>query len=277
MLIIADSGSTKTTWSVTYPGGNNEVFATEGLNPYYMDETYIVNAIKQGMGTGIVFDEVKQIFFYGAGCDGDKKQVLASALSSLFVNSAVEVDSDMMAAARSLVGNGSGLVCILGTGMNSCLIEDGKISHQVNSLGFLMGDEGSGAYLGKRLLVLYARYALSQEVMDLFFQEYQIMPDDVLDLFYAQKLPNRFSASFTVFLSKYIEHACIYDIVKSGFSDFFVNIISRYPNYKQFRINCVGSIAFVFHEVLEEVAREFGMTSGKISKSPMEDLYKFHL
>lgn len=262
MIIIADSGSTKTTWSVFDETGKRKDFFSEGYNPYYLEEACIVNSIKASL-PDLGFHRIKRLYFYGAGCEGARKEIVVSALKLLFKNAVIEVDSDMVAASRSLLGNGKGLACILGTGTTSCLISNAKIVHQVNSLGFLLGDEGSGAYLGRKLLALYARNILPAEIMSSFYNDYNIEPYEVLTHFYNSKLPNRFAASFSIFLKKQITNPSIREIVKQGFIDFFKNIICHYPDYKKYQLNCVGSIAFVFKDILSEVANEFGVGMDK--------------
>lgn len=275
MIIIADSGSTKTTWSVFDQTGKREDFSSEGYNPYFLEESYIVSSVRASLGD-VFFDGINRVYFYGAGCEGDRKEVVVNALKVLFNNAVVEVDSDMVAAYRSLLGNGSGLACILGTGTNSCLVSGGKLVHQVRSLGFLLGDEGSGAYLGRKLLALYARNMLPLEIMSSFYDEYNIEPGQVLNHFYNSKLQNRFAASFSIFLKRQIADPSIREIVGQGFIDFFKNIICQYPDYRKHHLNCVGSIAFVFKDILSEVANEFGMDMGIVSKSPIDNLCKYH-
>jgi glucosamine kinase len=277
MIIIADSGSTKTTWSVFNQKILIKEIATEGYNPYYSTLDDIVNSMKSNLDGQISFDQVTHIFFYGAGCDGIKKNIVLKALQTVFGNAEIDVQSDMMATSRSIVGYGAGLVCILGTGTNSCLVDKDKITYQVSSLGFLLGDEGSGAYIGKKLLILYARKALPEELMQAFFTAYKIKPEEILNVFYDEPLQNRFAASFTVFVGTHIAHPSIAKIVRGAFVDFFENIISNYPAYKIFSFNCVGSIGYIFKDILTEVVTAYGMTVGKIVKSPMENLCDFHL
>lgn len=276
MILIADSGSTKTTWSFFDRKGNRKDFITEGYNPYYLEANYIISSIRKSLGENIFFHEILHIYFYGAGCEDSKKDIILISLQTLFKNAKIEVDSDMMAASKALLGNGTGLACILGTGTNSCLVSNGKIVHQVESLGFLLGDEGSGAYLGRKLLSLYARKALPERIMNCFYEDYGILPNEILSHFYDAKLQNRFAAGFSPFLKNNISDLLIQSLVREGLVDFFENIISKYPNFKIYELNCVGSIGFVFKDILSSVAEDFGMVLGKIYQSPMDSLCNYH-
>lgn len=277
MILIADSGSTKTTWCFLDKKGSRKDFFTEGYNPYYLERDYIINSIRKGLSEDIMFHEIERVFFYGAGCEGSKNEILATSLKILFNSAEIAVASDMLAASKALLGDGTGIACILGTGMNSCLVDNSKIIYQVDSLGFLLGDEGSGAYLGKKLLMYYARKALPQEIMDKFYHLYKIVPAEILDVFHESKLPNRFSASFAPFLKANLFDPAIHEIVRDGFSDFFKNIICKYPDYRNHKLNFVGSIAFNFQDILNQVAKNYHVKIGKIYQSPMDNLCRYHI
>lgn len=277
MILIADSGSTKTSWRFIQNGETIGSVDTEGYNPYYYSENAILESVKKSLTGTIIFEKVKEIYFYGAGCEGSKKIFVYNALASLFINAAIHLDSDLTAAARALLGDGAGFVCILGTGQNSCYIENGKIVEQLDGLGFLMGDEGSGAYMGKKLLVLYARKAMPVYLMQKFFECYKFLPEDILDQFYLNPLQNRFAASFTRFLYEYIDEIFIRELVDSCFEDYFKNIVCRYVKREQFYLNCVGSIGYHFQEILKEAAHRNGIRIGKIIKEPVENLVTYHL
>lgn len=277
MILIADSGSTKTSWCLK--DGINEYFFfnTEGYNPYYVDATYISNSIMTNLPDFVVADKIKEIHFYGAGCSEDKSPIVNNALKEVFVNAdSIYVESDLLAAARSVLGKSEGFVAILGTGTNSCIYDGEKIVHQVDSLGFVLGDEGSGAYLGKQLLIAYTRGYLPEDLKAIFWENYKITPSEIISRIYTKPLANRFSAEFSRFVGENIEHPFISNLVTESFRDFFKNIISYYPNYTYYSLNCIGSVAHNFLPFLEVVAKENNMKIGNIIRNPIDGLIKFH-
>ncbi len=276
MIIVADSGSTKTSWAVLRNVEEPQMFSTEGYNPYYMDADYIQKSITTNFSHHLEVNKVEHIYFYGAGCAGGKDQIVKNALTSIFPKANIVVESDLLAAAKSVLGNKDGFISILGTGTNTGIYSNGKIINQVNSLGFWLGDEGSGAYLGKKLLSQFARRAMPIELMDAFESEYSLTPDVVVPRFYDAELQNRYSAKFTLFLHKHIEHSFIKKLVRSAFVDFFENIVSLYPNYRSYSLNSIGSIGIIFSDLLKEVAYTYGMNVGKINKNPIEGLIAYH-
>ncbi|MFC5285111.1 N-acetylglucosamine kinase [Pedobacter alpinus] len=276
MILLADSGSTKTSWCLKSINNTDFHFATEGYNPYYLDSSYIANSIKAGLPNEIKPELITEVNFYGAGCSEDKGFIIKDALKDTFKNAVSYVDIDLLAAARSVLGNTAGFVGILGTGTNSCLYNGKKITHIVNSLGFLMGDEGSGGYLGKKLLTAYSRAYLPESLVLDFFENYHLTANDIVNEVYATKMPNTYCASFCPFISKHITHPFIDEMVKSSFRDFFTNIVNYYPNYKDETFNCVGSIAHNFLPQLNAVANEFEMKIGNIIRNPMDGLIEYH-
>ncbi|MES2652601.1 MAG: N-acetylglucosamine kinase [Bacteroidota bacterium] len=276
MIIVADSGSTKTSWAVLKNAEEPQLYSTEGYNPYYVDADYIQKSIITNFSHQVDASKVAHIYFYGAGCSGGKDQIVKNALTAVFPNANIVIESDLLAAAKSLLGNKEGFISILGTGTNTGFYSNGKIVNQVNSLGFWLGDEGSGAYLGKKLLSQFARKAMPIELMEAFERDYSLTPDRVVPTFYDVELQNRYSAKFTLFLHQHIEHVYIKKLVRSAFVDFFENIVCLYPNYRSYSLNSIGSIGLTFIDQLKEVAYSYGMNVGKINKSPMEGLIAYH-
>lgn len=276
MILLADSGSTKTSWCLKNVDKPDFHYATEGYNPYYLDSIYIANSIKNGLPKEVNANLITEIHFYGAGCSEDKAIIIKDALKDVFCNAISYVAIDLLAAARSVLGNSAGFVGILGTGTNSCLYNGAEITYIVNSLGFLMGDEGSGGYLGKKLLMAYTRAYLPENLALDFFESYGLTANDIVNQIYASKMPNTYCASFCPFISKHITHPFIDELVKSSFRDFFTNIVNYYPNYKEQTFNCVGSIAHNFLPQLTTVANEFEMKIGKIIRNPMDGLIEYH-
>ncbi len=276
MILIADSGSTKTSWALISETETTFVH-TEGYNPYYMSTDYIQNSVEQNFADLSIRQSIAEVFFYGAGCSPERKDVVFSALSNCFLNAKIEVQGDLLAAARCLLGNKEGFAAILGTGTNSCFYNGKEIVSTVDSLGFLAGDEGSGAYLGKQMIKAYVRGLLPNHLTMAFKEQFKFTEAQLISELYAAKTPNKFSAQFSAFAGKYIEEPFILDMVKASFRDFFNGIIIHYKNYKGFEISFVGSVSFVFLPILKSIAEEFSMKVGKAIKCPLDDLIDFHL
>lgn len=276
MILVADSGSTKTSWCLKSADKEDIFFNTQGYNPYYLSSSDISESINSSLPKDINKELITEVNFYGAGCSEEKAWIVDDAIKTVFSNATVNIHIDLLAAARSVLGKNAGFVGILGTGTNSCLYNGEKITHIVNSLGFMMGDEGSGGYLGKQLLIAYSRGILPEDLQKSFYETYQLTDDDILNEVYSSKMPNTFCASFCIFISEHIKHPFIVEMVESSFRDFFENIVKHYPNYQNYSFNCVGSIAHNFLPMLTSVADEFNMKIGNIIRNPLDGLAKYH-
>lgn len=278
MILIADGGSTKTSWCLIEDSGKKIMFHTEGYNPYFSDTDYIIASMKKNMPSDLPLDKITEVNYYGAGVHNeDKALVVSKAMEVIFTKARVKVDHDLMAAARALLGNKRGFAAILGTGTNTCIYDGEGIEMNIDSLAYILGDEGSGCDIGKKLLSDYIRGYMPKNVRDSFWETFKLTPDDILEAVYKKPLPNRFCASFSKFvydITANIEYSR--NIVKTSFTNFFENLVSRYPNYKDYEFNCIGSVAYNFRNVLEEVAAEYGMKMGKIMRTPIDDLVVFH-
>lgn len=279
MILIADGGSTKTSWTLIQDDGKKIMFNTEGYNPYFSDTEYIINSMKKNMPSDLPIDKIKEVNYYGAGVHNDEKAgIVSKAMQVIFPKATIEIGHDLLAAARALLGKNRGFASILGTGTNTCIYDGEGIEMNIDSLAYILGDEGSGCYIGKKLLSDYLRGYMPKNVRDSFWETFKLTPDDILEAVYTKPLPNRFCASFSKFvydITVNLEYSR--NLVKSSFEDFFKNLVSHYPNYKEFEFNCIGSVAYNFRNVLEEVANDYGMKVGKIMRSPIDDLVKFHL
>jgi len=277
MILIADSGSTKTDWCLLEAGRPPYFFDTEGYNPYFVDTDHIVRSLSAALPGSVVRDAVRRVFFYGAGCFEDKAGIVAAALAGVFVHSQTEVALDLLASARALLGDEPGFVAILGTGTNTCLYDGRRITLNIDSLGFFLGDEGSGAWLGKRLLGDFIRGYMPAVVAAEFDHRYGLTREVIMEKVYTEALPNRFCASFTPFLLESVVGAdyCRALVVR-GFRDFFEQLVCRYPDYTQYSFNCIGSVADLFQELLREVAGSYGMRMGTILRSPIGALALYH-
>ncbi|TZF85020.1 N-acetylglucosamine kinase [Pedobacter sp. BS3] len=278
MIIIADGGSTKTNWCLLNDAGKKIYFNTEGYNPYFVDEAYIVQSLKSGLPEDLDIKNISEVNYYGAGVHNDEKaEILHRALSAVFTSSKIFVGHDLLAAARALLGKEAGFAAILGTGTNSCLYDGHDITMSIDSGAYILGDEGSGCYIGKKLLTDFIRGYMPKAVHENFWETYHLTPDEINDRVYTQPLASRFCASFAKFAyDNNVNIEYTRNIVKTSFEDFFRNLVSHYPDYQSYSFNCIGSVAYNFRNVLEEVAGDFGMPFGKIVRSPIDDLVKFH-
>jgi len=279
MIIIADGGSTKTNWCLLDDSNKKIYFNTEGYNPYFVDSDYIVASLKKGLPNDVPYEKVTEVNYYGAGVhNGEKAEIVKKALETVFPKSKVEVGHDLLAAARALLGNTSGFAAILGTGTNTCLYNGEKITYNIDSAAYILGDEGSGSFIGKKLLTDFIRGLMPEDVSAVFFDTYKLTPDEIMDSVYTKPLANRFCASFSKFVyDNNVNIEYTRQIVDDSFEAFFKNLVSQYPNYKQYTFNCIGSVGYNFRNVLEEKAKQYGMEVGKILRSPIDDLVQFHI
>ncbi|WP_026899090.1 N-acetylglucosamine kinase [Daejeonella oryzae] len=279
MIIIADGGSTKTNWCLINEKGQKIYFNTEGYNPYFSDTDYIIDSLRKTMPQDIAYEKVTEVDYYGAGVHNEEKaNIVKKALEMHFPKADVFVGHDLLAAARALLGHKKGFAAILGTGTNTCIYDGRDVALNIDSLAYILGDEGSGCYIGKKLIADYLRGYMPPEVRDVFFETYKLSHDEILDNVYTKPLPNRFLASFSKFVYDNpvnIEYSR--NIVRNSFIDFFENLVIHYPNYKEYTFNCIGSVGYNFRNVLEELAHHYGMKVGRIIRSPIDDLVKYHI
>jgi len=277
MILIADSGSTKTDWCLIDNNGERKAIQTIGINPYQMNSTAIKEVLDKELYPFIYPDKVKEIFYYGAGCSTERKcQTIDNVLHDFFNLASIEVHHDLLGAARALCGHEPGIACILGTGSNSCCFDGQEITESVVSLGFLLGDEGSGAYMGKQLIIDYFHDRIPGDIVKSFNQKFKPTVETILDALYNQPRPNRFLASFSPFILENIHHPYMKNLVVSCFDDFFRINVSKYPDYKTMKVNFLGSVAFYFRDILLESAQKAGITTDKIYRSAIEGLIDFH-
>ncbi|MDO5446438.1 MAG: ATPase [Prevotellaceae bacterium] len=269
--LIADSGSTKTDWCVADNGEATLRVATQGITPIHQTEDEIRHIIIEELCpqiTGCTFDTIR---FYGSGCTAEKIPMLRCILEGIYPKATVNIYSDLLGAAHALLGNAPGIACILGTGANSCLYDGKQITANTPALGYILGDEGSGAALGKSFLNALYKHRLPETLADAFKRETQLGMSDIIERVYRQPLANRFLASLTTFISKHIDVPELHELVVSNFTDFIEKNIEPY-NSRHLPINAVGSIAYYFHAELEEAAQRKGYRIGIILRSPMDGL-----
>ncbi|WP_044172005.1 N-acetylglucosamine kinase [Flectobacillus major] len=278
MILIADSGSTKTDWRTISSDGQIAQFKTIGFNPYYQDTTSIADELRSTLAPKIT-NTITAIHFYGTGVTNlEKGQIIKDALALVFPAATdIQVNNDMLAAARALAGQDTGIVCILGTGSNSCFYDGYQIAHQIPPLGFWLGDEGSGGYLGKQLMLSYLHKEMPQELREKFEKRFGAKDRlEILDNAYHKPFPNRYFASFSKFLFDNRSHPFAYLLVYQSFEAFFDKYLLKYTDCQQYKIHFTGSVAFYYSDILRRVATEKGCTVGIIMESPIAGLTLFH-
>lgn len=277
MILIADSGSTKTDWCTVEPGLPPRRISTKGINPFFQSEEEISDEIATTLLPQLKGNVLDAVHFYGAGCAfPDKAALVRCAITRhLHVKGLVEVSTDMLAAARSLCGHAPGIACIMGTGSNSCYYDGQKIVANVSPLGFILGDEGSGACLGKLLVGDILKNQTPSGLKAKFLAHFALSPADIIERVYCHPFPNRFLASFSPFLVQNLHEPCLYALVLDSFKSFFKRNVMQY-DYPHSKVHLIGSIAFHYQEVLSEAARATGIQLGTILQSPMERLITYH-
>lgn len=274
-ILIADSGATKTDWCLVKDGEINHRFNTKGLSPVFQSQEEIATEIKEHVLPELNENMPNAIFFYGSGCIPEKIDSVKIAIQSSFPIDKIEVYSDLIAAAHALCGKDAGIACILGTGSNSCEWNGNEIAKQISPLGFILGDEGSGAHLGKLLVGDVLKNQLSSELKDKFLSQYKLTPAIIIENVYRKSFPSRFLASVAPFLLENIEDESVKQIVRKSFGDFFERNVRHY-NYQDYEVSFVGSIAHYYSPILKEVAKEKEIKIGKIHQSPMEGLINYY-
>ena len=277
MILLADSGSTKTDWCLVDQKNSVTKVRTAGINPFFQSSEEIANELATHLVPHLPTTHLESVYFYGAGCTKEKSSIVAEALKKQFeITGACEVATDMLAAARGLCGHQPGIACIMGTGSNSCAYDGKDITKNVSPLGFILGDEGSGAVLGRTLVGDVLKNQLPKDIVEAFHTEYGLSNADIIDHVYRQKFPNRFLASFVPFLAKHIENKAIFDLVKENFRRFLVRNVKQYQGWEHLPIGFVGSIAYYFQQPLKEALEAEHMTIGKTIQAPMEGLIAYH-
>jgi N-acetylglucosamine kinase-like BadF-type ATPase len=277
MILIADSGSTKTDWRLLFPDGRIGQAASAGINPNFQTTDQIQNNLTATLLPQLAGAKPDQVFFYGAGCSTEAKcGVVGAALKAVFPDCEVAVMSDVVAAARGTCGHETGIACILGTGSNSCLFDGKEIIMKMPCLGFTLGDEGSGSYLGKHLLSLYLNNELPPDLQQAFGQRYPQTTAEILHHVYNEPFPNRYIASFASFLADHRQHPFAAALVQKSFLDFFDRTVCKYPGYETIPTHFVGSVAFYFADILRKTAKARRIIVGRILQSPIAGLALYH-
>ena len=276
MMLIADSGSTKTDWCVILDNTPIKRIGTKGLNPFFQSEEEIQQELTHSLLPQLPEGTIDSVYFYGAGCTPEKAPTLRRAIAdSLPIVGNIKAYSDMLAAARGLCGREAGITCILGTGSNSCFYDGKEIVNHISPLGFILGDEGSGAVLGKLLVGDILKNQLSPTIKEVFLKQFDLTVPEIIDRVYRQPFPNRFLASLSPFIAQHLEEPGIRQLVLGSFIAFLRRNVMQY-DYTQYPAHFIGSVAHCYKEILQEAAQETGIRIGKILQSPMEGLIQYH-
>ena len=275
-ILIADSGSTKCEWCFI-SNGRNQIIETQGASPYFLNGLQFVSMMKEELLPALKNKIPTAIYFYGTGLGAAENRIMfKKAIRTVFPRAAIEVEHDLTGASRALCGKNKGIVVILGTGSNSGYYNGKKIIRNSPGLGYVLGDEGSGAYLGKKVLQYYLYKTFDTELHNKFHEKYDLSASDILDSVYKKPLPNRYIASFATFLAENRGHYMIENIIEDGLWDFFSVHLAHYPESGKIPVFFTGSVAFGFQDILKELCRNFDWQAGKFLAKPMEGLIKYH-
>lgn len=277
MKLIADSGSSNTTWSIIDNSGLIMQTTTPGINPFYQSTGEIQDSILTTLIPETNEFNIEQIFFYGAGCSfPEKKATVADALRYFFPQAHIEIESDLLGAARGLFQHQKGIACILGTGSNSCYYDGTQIVKNVPPLGFILDDQGSGAVIGKLFVADCMKSLLPEWLCEKFFSEYNLIPEEIMESVYKKPFPGRYLASFTPFIAEHIDEPSIFNLVYDSFDAFLMRNVMQY-DLDEIEVGFVGSVAYHFKDTLEIVASERNIAISQILQDPMEGLIRFHI
>src|SRR5690554_1672588 len=277
MILIADSGSTKTDWRLIADDGEVFTFKSEGINPYFHTSATIAETLRGFSIHPFHKDSIKEVYFYGAGSSSDQnRKIMELGFRPIFPNAQINILHDLLGAARALFPSGSGIVAILGTGSNTCLFVDDEIKLSLGGQGYILGDEGSGMHIGRKVVRDFMNNLMPPDVLTLFNETFKLKKDEISYTVYKREFPNRFLASFSTFVNDHIELPYMQDIVHDAFWKFFDRYVSRYPDYKKYPLRIVGSVGFYFREQIQKQADDFGIELDKIIRAPIDGLLDYH-
>jgi N-acetylglucosamine kinase-like BadF-type ATPase len=278
MILVADSGSTNTDWVILDQGKTISSFKTKGFNPYFTSSKEVFTEIKVSTPKEVDVKNITNIYFYGSGCSSEEmNSIIKDGLKQYFTKSIIEINHDLLGAARALFYSEEGIAVILGTGANTCLYDGKEITKNVPSLGFILGDEGGGDYMGKLFITDFLYGNLPEEISSSFSEKYKLTRSEILQKVYKEPYPNRFLASFTEFILVNSNDSYVNKIIKKTFRDLFKIHICKYKNYQKHKIRVTGSIGYHFKKQLIEAASEFNAKIDLIEKNPISRLAQFHI
>ena len=274
--LIADSGATKCEWCLL-ENGKKRIIPTLGISPYFLNELQILNLIEKSLLPKLKGAVITELHFYGTGLSNPLNvSILKTVLKKCFEKASIKIETDLTAAARALCGRKKGIACILGTGSNSCFYNGRKMTKNSPGIGYILGDEGSGAYLGKKVIQHFLYGTFDEELQARFEKRFLTNAIEILENVYKKPLANRYLASFAIFLAENRGHYMIENIIEDGLNDFFFTHIYKYRESWTLPINFIGSVAFGFKDVLQELCNTYELELGKVMKAPMKGLIEFH-
>lgn len=274
MILVADSGSTKADWTLTFEDSDTPVtFRTSGINPFFLSEKEIINILQSVPEIPFYREKLKEVYFFGAGCSSpDRREIVSNALSQIFPNAFVSVENDLLASVYATCGSSEGLSCILGTGSNITYFDGSEMHAGKHGLGYILGDEGSGTYFGRKLITAFLYDTMPKHLQKDFYNQYKIDKAQVITQVYEKPSPNFYLASFARFMSDHQDDQYIQDLLDHGFQEFVDSNIKSYRDYRQHTCHFIGSIAYYFRDTLKKVCQRNQVKVGKILKHPIEEL-----
>ncbi|MFZ1495706.1 MAG: hypothetical protein WAS72_01540, partial [Saprospiraceae bacterium] len=277
MIAVVDSGSTKSDWVFLSPEGKEISTNTMGFNPFFHNEAKIASEVISNPVIQQYAKTVKDVYFYGAGCsDAMRSKIVERGLSHVFENANIVAEHDLLGAARALCGNQAGIACIIGTGSNSCLYDGEKIIDNITNLGFLLGDEGSGSYLGKMLVQGYFYREMPSDLVRLFEEKYPEGKRTIINKIYTEGA-NVYLAAFSNFYAQHPTHPYLQQLITKGFIDFLTRHVVKYENYKMYPVSFVGSVAFYYQDILKDCLEKLNLQFGNIIQKPIQKLVSYHV
>lgn len=274
--LIADSGSTKTEWCLLN-GKKKSIIISQGMSPYFVNDVQMEDIVRKEVLPALKNNSIDEIYYYGTGCvNPANKKMVKKALQKCFPHASVKVDHDVAGAAKGLCGDEKGIACILGTGSSSCYYNGKRIAKNNPGLGFILGDEGSGAYLGKKVVQYFLYNTFDEDLRARFDARFVTNANEILDNVYKKPLANRYLASFAIFLAENRGHFMVENIIEDGFNDFFYNHVYKFRESWKLPIHFTGGIAYGFKDVLAEMCNSYQLELGNVLRNPMEGLIKYH-
>jgi glucosamine kinase len=274
--LLADSGATKAEWCLLNNGKKKTIF-TQGISPYFLNKEQIASILSKELIPKLKGLKIDEVNYYGTGCaNPNNAMVVKKAIQSVIKSKKIFVGHDLLAAARALCQKSKGITCILGTGSGASYYNGKTIVKSSTGLGYVLGDEGSGAYLGRKVIQYYLYNTFDDELRARFDAKFVTSKIEILENVYQKPLPNRYLASFTVFLAENRGHYMVENIIEDGLNDFFFTHLLRFNEIWKMPVHFVGGVAFGFKDVLADLCASYGFELGKVLKNPMEGLILYH-
>lgn len=278
MLLVSDSGSTKADWNLAKEGKILTSFSTIGLNPFFHTSQSVIENLKDVAEVKEYASQVSQVQFFGAGCSHlTRNEIIAHGLQAVFANAKIKVRHDLDGAALATCNDKPGIACILGTGSNSCYFDGVEVHEFDHGLGYIIGDEGSGSYYGRKLLAYYLYKVMPEDLRQLFYKTYHVTKESIMQHVYMQPNVNVYLASHSPFLSMNAAHPFVIDLVSRGMGEFMDVNVCNIENYKHVPVHFIGSIAFYFRDILHKQAKQRSITVGNIIAKPIDGLTDYFL